>query len=105
VDASLVRAFSLSAGYHKQDEVMPIARNEVTSSPDNPASRLKLLPCQAVVEKTLEIKGGNIQALRVIRPCLAAELRPVVRRHCCLPPYDQISQKESRPFYGAFAEL
>src|SRR5215467_6053686 len=77
--------------------MMPIARIEVASSLGNPdywPSRLKFLPRQAVVEKTFEIKGGHIRVLRVIPPCLAAELRPVVRRHCCLPPYDQISQKE-----------
>src|SRR5262249_16973273 len=97
-----------SAGYHKQDKVMPIARKEVASSLGNPdywPSRLKFLPRQAVVEKTFEIKGGHIRVPRVIPPCLAAELRPVVRGHCCLPPYDQISPKESRPLYGAFAEL
>src|SRR5215468_1024991 len=77
---------------------MPTARNEVASSLGNPdywPSRLKFLPRQAVVEKTLEIKGGHIRALRVIRACLAAELRPVVRRHRCLPPYDQISKKRA----------
>src|SRR5262249_10458156 len=83
VDASRAWAFSLSAGYHKQDKVMPIARNEVASSLGNPdywPSRLKFLPRQAIVEKTFEIKGGHIRVLRVIPPCLATEPRPVVRR-------------------------
>jgi hypothetical protein len=69
VNASRARAFSLSAGYHKQDKVMPIARNEVASSLGNPdywPSRLKLLPRQAVVEKMFEIKGAHIRVLRVV---------------------------------------
>src|SRR5262249_21240883 len=39
----------------------------------------------AVIEKTLEVKGRHIRILRVVPPCLATELRPVVRRHCCCP--------------------
>src|SRR5262249_35859401 len=82
-----------------QDKVMPIARNEVASSlgnPDDRPSRLKFLPRQAVVEETLEVKGGHIRVLRVILPCLAPELRPVVSRHFCLLPFDQIFQKRAK---------
>src|SRR5262249_227080 len=63
-----------------QDEVMPVARDEVVSSlgnPDDRPSRLKFVPRQAVIEKTLQVKSGHIRIFRVVPPRLATELRPV----------------------------
>src|SRR5215831_10539108 len=83
---------------------MPIARNEVVSSlgnSDDRPSRLEFLPRQTVVEKTLEVKSGHIRVVRVVPPCLATELRPVIRRHCVLlRSTDMFEENNLR--YGSF---
>jgi hypothetical protein len=61
----------------RQSDVMSVAWDQVATGlgdSDDGSARLQLPPGQTIVQEALEVEGGHIGMLRVVPPCLAAEL-------------------------------